>query len=539
MNVEDFFQHHGITENPFRAEEARHDPIFERLLHDNTGHPDFGKILGRVDQPSAAIVFGEKGSGKTAIRLLIGRKVAEHNRAVAAGRPVPSDGGQPPSRRTLLVAHDDLNPVLDRFVKQRRRSTSERDGSEAATERLIGGFRLADHQDVILSKAVTRLADALLEENAGHTAENGEDRIELQQTAKQVKTMPRALRVNLAVLAALYDRPVDGNVVGRWQRLRRRLRLGWLAPIPLARLFGIVFLITAGALAAARLVMEPENHPRWLGPAMWASLVAGIVLLAMWAWQAFSLWSLARRIHRDTPTIDRTPGELHQMFASLRAGDLSHQPWPVAQAGSDARYDLTRRLLDVLNHFGYGAIIVLVDRIDEPTLVAGRTQRMQSIIWPMLDNKFLQQQSVAVKLLLPLELRYQLQRESGDFFQEARLDKQNLIDRLTWSGATLYDLCSRRLRACRQPPPDGIDVAPIQLTDLFAEDVNRQMLIDALEQMQQPRDAFKFLYAVVQEHCRIVSADEASYRIPRLTLDTVRRLQAQRVQELHRGLAPA
>ena len=64
------------------------------------------------------------------------------------------------------------------------------------------------------------------------------------------------------------------------------------------------------------------------------------------------------------------------------------------------------------------------------------------------------------------------------------------------------------------------------------------MLMDALEQMHQPRDAFKFLYAVVQEHCRMVSADAAAYRIPRLTLETVRRAQAQRVQELHRGLTP-
>jgi hypothetical protein len=539
MNVEDFFKHHGITENPFGAEEARHDPVFERLLHDGTGHPGFGKILGRIDQPSAAIVFGEKGSGKTAIRLLIGRKVAEHNRAVASGQAGHSGNGQPPPRRTLLVAHDDLNPVLDRFVKQRRRSASVRDGSDAVTERLLGEFRLVDHQDAILSKALTSLTDAVLEESAGGVAANGGDRIELPQPVKQVKSMPRHLRVNLALLAALYDQPADGNVLARWQRLRRRLRLGWMTPIPMAKLFGLLLLVVAIGLAMAHLVMEPGNHPRWLVPALWASAAGGVVLLGMWAWRAVSLWSLARRILRDTPTIDRTPGELQRMLASLRAGDLKHQPWPLAQAGSDARYDLTRRLVEVLRHLGYGSIIVLVDRIDEPTLVAGKPQRMQSIIWPMLDNKFLQQESIALKLLLPLELRYQLQRESGEFFQEARLDKQNLIDRLTWSGATLYDLCSERLRACRRPPPGETEPPPIQLTDLFEEDVNRQMLIDALEQMQQPRDAFKFLHAVVQEHCRIVSADEPEYRIPRLTLETVRRIQAQRVQELHRGLTPA
>jgi hypothetical protein len=537
MNVEEFFKHHGITENPFGAEEARHDPVFERLLHDSTGHPDLGKILGRIDQPSASIVFGEKGSGKTAIRLLIGRKVAEHNRAVASGQAAPAGTAQPPARRTLMVAHDDLNPVLDRFVKQRRRFASDRDLSDAATESVLAQFRLVDHQDAILSKAVTRLTDAILEED--EDAGRGDDRIELSQPAKQVQSMPRPLRVNLAMLAALYDQPADGNVIGRWQRLRSRLRLGWLTPLPLLKRTGIVLIVVALGFAVARMAMLPENHPWWLVHAMWVSAAAGVVLLGLWAWRALSLWSLARRIHRDTPTIDRTPGELRRMLGRLRAGDLRHQPWPLAQAGSDSRYDLTRRLLDVLRHLGYGAMIVMVDRIDEPTLVGGRPRRMQTIIWPMLDNKFLQQEAVAVKLLLPLELRYQLQRESAEFFQEARLDKQNLIDRLTWSGVTLYDMCSKRLRACRQPPQTDTKERPIQLTDLFEEDVSRQTLIDALDQMQQPRDAFKFLYAVVQEHCRTVSADEAAYRIPRLTLETIRRMQAQRVQELHRGLTPA
>jgi hypothetical protein len=423
-------------------------------------------------------------------------------------------------------------------VKHRRRFATDRDLSGAATEKLLAQFRLVDHQDAILSEAVTRLIDAVLDENAGRIAANEDDRIELSEPVTQVKSMPRRLRVNLAILAALYDRPADGNVIARWQRLRSRLRLGWMAPISMSKLFGAVLIIAAVGLAVARMVMAPENHPWWLVYAMGISAAGGVVLLGMWAWRALSLWSLTRRIHRDTPTIDRTPGELRRMLSLLRLGDLAHQPWPLAQAGSDARYDLTRRLLDVLNHFGYGSIIVLVDRIDEPTLVSGKPQRMQSVIWPMFDNKFLQQQSIAVKLLLPLELRYQLQRESGEFFQEARLDKQHMIDRLTWSGATLYDLCSNRLRACRKPPQNETEVRPIQLTDLFEEDVNRQMLIDALEQMHQPRDAFKFLYAVVQEHCRMVSADEASYRIPRLTLETVRRAQAQRVQELHRGLTP-
>ena len=164
---------------------------------------------------------------------------------------------------------------------------------------------------------------------------------------------------------------------------------------------------------------------------------------------------------------------------------------------------------------------------------------MRSVIWPMLSNKFLQQDGVGVKLLLPVELRHMLHREDADFFQRARLDKQHLIDRLVWSGTTLYDLCSARLNACRAGSTSGGGSEPIALTDLFEQDVTRQDLIDALDQMMQPRDAFKFLYAVIQEHCRMVSQDEADYLIPRLTLESVRRQQAQRVQDLGRGMTPS
>ena len=103
-----------------------------------------------------------------------------------------------------------------------------------------------------------------------------------------------------------------------------------------------------------------------------------------------------------------------------------------------------------------------------------------------------------------------------------------------WSGATLYDLCSARLAACRPPDAD-----PVFVTDLFEPEVSRDMIVDALDQMHQPRDAFKFLYSVIQEHCRMVPEDQPKFTVPRLTLDGVRRQQSQRVQEFYRGLTPA
>jgi len=123
--------------------------------------------------------------------------------------------------------------------------------------------------------------------------------------------------------------------------------------------------------------------------------------------------------------------------------------------------------------------------------------------------------------------------EGADFFQEARLDKQSVVDRLAWSGATLYDLCTARMRACHKDRESRIS-----LSDLFAEDVGREALVNALGQMAQPRDAFKLLYSAIREHCQRVGEEDQEFQVPRFILDAVRKEQAQRVSELQRGLSP-
>lgn len=519
MNTASFLAHHGLTENPFNAEEARHDPVFARLSESSTTHPDFHKILGRIDSPSTSIVFGEKGSGKTAIRLLIGKKVAEHNAAY-------------PDSRTLLIPYDDLNPMLDRLQRHHAPGGSAQD--------VLQRVRLSDHQDAILSLATTRLVDALL----GEAAEGGEPMPLPDALAKRIKKMPRRVRADLLLLAALYDQPPSGALAPRWRSLAKALRLGTAHGMGTLKFTGIALTaIALGTLVAHFLV---DQQSRWALHLMLALTVAGaLAAWGAWAWQHVRLWRIGRRVRREMPAIERSVPELRAMLGGIRTRDREHAALPGLAASKDAaslansevRYQLTRRLLDVLGAFGYRGVIVLVDRVDEPTLISGHPDRMRPVVWPILDNKFLQQDHVGVILLLPIELRYLVQRESSEFYQHARLDKQSMIDRLSWSGATLYDLCTARLRACRSTSAGG--ESPLGLTDLFEPEVTREMLIDALDQMHQPRDAFKFLYAVIQEHCRTVPEDQPQWRIPRLTLEGVRRGQSQRVQELFRGLAPA
>ena len=509
MNAQTFFEHHGIDANPFAAEEARLDPIFERLPGGATDHPDFGKIIGPIDQPATAVVFGEKGSGKTAIRLMLGKKINEHNK---------HQGNAP----VLVVAYDDLNPVLDKLLSAKRQKA----------DTMLSKFRLEDHQDAILARAMTKLVSAMLDEK-DHTPEPAP---KIDMSRKAIKALPKQTRIDLAVLAALYDEPASGSALPRFEKLKKKLSIGWHLPQWWVLTKAIVYSAAAGVLYIMHRIME--DNPVWLMPAL---IIAGLTALALWGYffyKQFKIWSLARRATREMPAVKRGADVLRKMFEQFRSSQLAGQPIPTPPRGDtqlgDTRYQLTRRFITAISEMGFAGMVVFIDRMDEPTLVHGDAEKMKAIAWPMFDNKFLKQERVGMKLLLPLELRYELARESATFFQEARLDKQNLVDQLTWSGATLYDLCNKRLAACHT----GQGETPT-LRSIFAEDVSREMLIDALDQMHQPRDAFKFLYAALQEHCRLVADDEKNYNIARITLETVRRDQSKRVQELYRGRGPA
>lgn len=521
MQIDKLLSHHGLTMNPFVAEEARHDPVFEQLLEEAMPHhPDFAKILGQVHRPSAAVVFGEKGSGKTAIRLHIGRQIRLHNE-------------KNPDAKALLVPYDDLNPVLDRILKRKRQS---RKGARADVAELLQKFRLENHQDVILSLAMTRLVNGLLGENPG-----SEDPTQLPPDAlSRIRKLPKRKRVDLLVLAMLFDQPRSGDVVQRFEKLRKSLRIRRLIPQNW-RLNGSLLLsvIGAGAMGLEWLSQKFMGGP--LIPTTYligggVLMVLGIAGLIVWLMQTMKLSRLAKKIHHETPAVERSVGQFREMLPQFAPVDLNGQPWPAqgAQDAKNSRYELTGNLMEIITALGFSGMMVLVDRVDEPTAISSNADRMRNVLWPMLDNKFLQQPGIGVKMLLPIELRHMLVRESPAFFQEARLDKQNLIERLTWSGATLFDLCTSRLRACQKPGSDAI-----YLTDLFEPDVSREMVVDALDQMHQPRDAFKFLYSVIQEHCRMIPEDEGKPLIARITLETVRRDQARRVQELYRGLSPA
>ncbi len=512
MNLAQFFDHWRIAENPFQGEEARHDAVFARMAlrlesaHAPVAtHSDFEKILGGMSRPATAVVFGEKGSGKTAIRMQIADHVARHNAANRSGR-------------VFLIAYDDLNAFLDRL--------HEANGGKTPLDS-FQRMRLVDHIDAVLSIGATEVADALLD---GRTSPANPLSPDDRRTFRRA---PVDVRRDLLILQAVYDRSDDADT--RTERLARWLRLGRLGSDAVWRAAAALGWLPAAAFLAWLVVDKAAPGGR-TALYLFAALLAlwGVLLLKTFVLDRFALRRLAHRLRRQLRVLRRTDDSFARSLGRLGRADRTHSVLPMTSS-DEQRYTMLDRLRRVLRSLGYDGVMVVIDRVDEPTLVSGDAERMRAIVWPMFNNKFLQQEGFGVKMLLPIELRYALFKESSAFFQEARLDKQNLVERLTWTGAMLYDLCDARLRACRALDVEG----SITLLDLFADDVTRQDLVDALDQMHQPRDAFKLLYRCLTEHCSNVTAEQAQWRVPRLVLEHVRKQEADRVQQLYRGIRPA
>src|SRR5262249_54879362 len=123
---------------------------------------------------------------------------------------------------------------------------------------------------------------------------------------------------------------------------------------------------------------------------------------------------------------------------------------------AEERFALFRKFQGLLNALGYKGIIVLIDRADEPQMIEGDPRKMRAFVWPLLEHKFLKHPGLGIKMLLPIELAYYLEKEDKEFYDRARPDKLNMIKPLRWTGASLYDLASDRLRACTvEPSTDG------------------------------------------------------------------------------------
>ncbi len=208
---------------------------------------------------------------------------------------------------------------------------------------------------------------------------------------------------------------------------------------------------------------------------------------------------------------------------------LAGQPLPERER-TDDRFELLVKLQGVLAGLGFTGIVVLVDRVDEPHFVNGSVERMRGLLWPLLDNKFLKHPGLGFKLLLPIELSYFIDREDRDFYQRARLDKQNMIPSLEWSGEALYDVANSRLKACA-----ANGRAPT-LRDLFDPSVDDRRLITALRTLRVPRHLFKFLYRAFVAHSNAHTDDNPAWQISGETFESQLALYQRDQDAFDRGM---
>ena len=485
MKIDQFLGHYGIKGNPFSEEDAQTDTVFKRECLWKIHHPAWSKFFGSPENPSTALVFGEKGSGKTALRLQAAAELDAYNEAH-------------PGERVFVISYDDFNPNLDHF----RAAVKAKDPVDA-----LKRWRLQDHMDAILALGVTQLVDHLTADKVDLSA------LSLDQ------------RRDLLLLAALYDQSTGEPIERRWTRLRRR---SGFRPLWSRRDLQIGFGVSLFVVAI--LVLFPAL--RTLQIASWL-LVPVVLGWLYWAWRlARAEWS-SSDIRKSVRVLSRDPAALRWELLWFRPSELSGQPLPTtSKTGGEERYELLRKFQGVLATLGYAGIIVLIDRVDEPQMIEGDPRKMRALVWPLLDHKFLRHPGIGVKLLLPIELAYYLEKEDKDFYDKARPDKLNMIKPLRWTGPSLYDLASDRLRACA--PSENGQPGP-RLRQFIDEAISDDTLKDALGNLRTPRQLFKFLHRLIEEHCHRHTEDQPRWSVDADTFRTVYAAHLRDIEAFDRG----
>lgn len=488
MKTDQFLKHHGVVGNPFSEEDAQTDSVFKGGCLGTVHHPAWDKFFGSPAEPSTALIFGEKGSGKTALRLQAMAELQEYN-------------DKNPEKRVFVVSYDDFNPFLDHF----RAALKTRDTTQALLR-----FRLQDHMDAILALAVTKLVDELSAE-----------KVDLSRLTPD-------RRRDLLMLAALYDQSTGEPIGKRWNRLRRR---SGFRPLWARR----DLQIGLGVTAAVVLLLVAFPALRDFRPALW---LGGAILLGWlyWGWRLARAEWFARDIRRGLRVLARDPSALRWELLWFQPGELGGQPLPTAaRSGGEERFELLRKFQAVLGDLGYKGIVVLVDRVDEPQSIEGDPRKMRALIWPMLDHKFLRHPGIGLKLLLPIELAYYLEKEDKEFYDRARPDKLNMIKPLRWTGPSLYDLASDRLRACQDDGAVAASEGAVRLRQFVDPAVSDDTLKDALGNLRTPRQLFKFLHRLIEEHCHRHTEDNPRWTIDPDTFRTVYAAHMRDLEAFDRG----
>ncbi len=495
------WRHHwALDEDPFVQEDADKDPVLARVPLEAV-HSSFDRLYGSTDAPAPGVVFGEKGSGKSSLRLAMKRRLNED-----------------PDSGAFFVEYIEF----DSFLNEARKADRLPPSGPKTAKRVVERFSLSDHIDSILSCAVTKLTDRV---TAGK-----------HPNARQMSAKHKA---SLVALAALYYRSDDRSGSEADKALRKELRLGSAKPIlgSLAR--------AAATLAGAAIALSPHagvlGFEAPIGDAGTAYVIGGAILALTWGWHLVSSFmtrrtaSLATKAVRVVPRDpDPLTGLLERVSTSVRR-DLALPEGPSA----GTRLVLLQRFIAILRDVGFDSLYVLMDRVDEATLLSGRAELMRPFVEALLEHRLLQFDGLALKLFLPIELSRLYLGASPEDLKSMRLDKANSIPELRWTGQELSQVAAQRLRAVR-PAGTPAEHRGGRLADYFDESVTDAEVRDSLGELGTPRLAFGFLGALFAEHARELSDDLAEedpdWQIPRGRFDLLRASWKDRARGLRRAL---
>lgn len=500
MNIQQFLGHHGVSRNPFSEEDAQTDPVFKEYCIASTYHPTWDKIYGDPSEPATSIVFGEKGAGKTAMRLQIARHLRDFNE-------------QHPGRRLFVIHYDDFNPFLDRFRDKLSRNRQRR------ADRVLKEWKLWDHMDAILAIGVTGLIDRVLKSKQPSVQVDGE------MSENAIDELDRHQARDLLLLAACYDQSIATTFKDRWEGLRKRLRFSTIkSRWDLA--LGTAW--TAGLVTVLIVLLVKGLGAQMLG--LWWLVLIGFA--AGWAAWLFRFWRCfwkSRGILKQMRLSNRDTQSLRRVLMRFMWSELVSQPLPDKDR-TDDRYELLLKFQGILRTLGFQGVIVLVDRLDEPHLINGSADLMKALLWPMLDNKFLKHPGLGLKIMAPIELTRYIEREDRDFYQRARLDKQNMVQAFDWTGEALYDVANARLAACAN------DGQSPKLRQFLSDSVSDRRIIDAMRTLRTPRHLFKFLYRLFVSHCNAHSDTDPVWEVNSDTFEATLALYNREQDAFDRGL---
>lgn len=501
MNIQSFFEHHGILRNPFAEEDAQTDPVFKDHCISSSYHPVWDKVYGDPTEPSTAVVFGPKGSGKTAMRLQIDRHLSRYNQ-------------DHPDRRVFIVRYDDFNPFLDHFRERLGAFHSKK------PEKTLDAWRLWDHMDSILCLGVTDLVNQVLcpEDQVGRPDALGRSAQTIDRS--KLRQLDRTSARDFLLLACCYDQSTASTFDGRWSELRKRLGYrNWTAYGDLILM--VFWLILVGSFVSYFWYRESIGDRTALILAPLLALPGALPFVIRWC---KSQWA-ARGIRRHMRVGKRDVAPLRRVLLKIPSRELASQPLPRYDR-TDDRYELLSKFQGLLRMLNFEGMMVLMDRVDEPDLLGGHPELMKRFVWPLLDNKLLKHPGLGFKLMLPKELYRDVEREGREFHERARLDKQNLVPSFQWSGESLYDLVNARMLACT------IDGRKVEPQDLFVEAISYQRLLTVFQSLRVPRHLFRFLYRVLAEHCNRYTDTQPKFQIDLETFESIYAVYSREVEPL-------